>query len=120
MDNNRRTAVAFLCGCLHNNGGRRFTYIYDYSTNQHISYNFSNNGGNITIYDYNRGCYLTGRFPSFFDYGVSQYISITKVNNNTFSIYDYYSMNYITVTCNGQSIIIYDYTNGQHFTFSIN
>lgn len=120
MDSNQRLTVAFLCGCLHNKNGRMFTNIYNCSTGQRSNYSYTNNGGNISIYDYNRNCYLTGRFPSFFDYGVSQYVSITKVNDNMFGVYDYHSRYYLTVTCNGQKITIFDYAVSQYFTFNIN
>lgn len=120
MDRGQRATVAFLCGCLYNKSGRRYTNVYDYSDRAFVACNYVNNGGSISVYDYRRGCYLTGSMPSFFDYGVSQYISINRVGDNMFNVYDYHSNKYVSVTCNGQSIALFDYSVGQYFSYSIN
>ena len=119
MDNQQRATVAFLCGCLHNKSGRRYYGVYDYSTGTHVACNYVNNSGNVTVYDYRRGCYLTGRTPSFYDYGLLSYISLTIINSCTYSIYDYHTGSYITVSCQSQIITIYDYSVGRAFQYQI-
>jgi hypothetical protein len=119
MDSKQRVAVAFLCGCLSNSSSQQYSRVYDYSTGVSSPFSIVNNGGNISIYDYSRRCYLTGREPSFFDYGVSHYISVNRVGDNLFSVFDYNSSSYCSVTCNSQSISIYDYSVGRYFSFSI-
>lgn len=120
MDNSQRATVAFLCGCLSNQSGRQFNGVFDYSQGNYIACNYVNSSGSISVFDYQRGCYLSGRFPSFFDYGVSQYLSFTKLNNNSFSVFDYNTGNYITANCNGHSINIYDYSISQFFYYQVN
>lgn len=119
MDHQQRATVAFLCGNLTDKSGRRFASVYDYSTGTYVSCNFVNNSGNVSIYDYRRGCYLSGRMPSFYDYGLSSYISLTEINNNTYNIYDYHTGSYITVTCQSQLISIYDYSESRTFQYQI-
>lgn len=119
MDSNQRATVAFLCGCLKNDS-KRFTSVYDYTQGTYVSCSYSNSGGNISIYDYRRSCYLTGRSSSFFDYGVSQYLAVNRINDNLFSVYDYHSSSYCSITCNGQFISLYDYSEGKYFSYYIN
>ena len=119
MQSNQRATVAFLCGCINNQGAHRFTGIYDYSTSTNIACNYVKNGGNISVYDYRRGCYLSGNFPSFYDYGLSSYISITKTGSNAFSIYDYNSGNYAMITCNFPKVALYDYSEGRTYSYQI-
>ncbi len=119
MDNSQRATVAFLCGCLSNLDGRKFNGVFDYSQGNNIACNYVNNFGCISVFDYQRGCYLSGRFPSFFDYGVSQSLSFTKINNNSFNIFDYNTGNYLTADCNGQSINIYDFSIRQPFYYQV-
>lgn len=119
MDNYQRATVAFLCGCINYQGAQRFTDIFDYSTSTHIACNYVNNGGNISVYDYRRGCYLSGNFPSFYDYGLSRYISITKTGSNLFSVYDYNSGNYVSINCNHHAVFLYDYSVGRTYSYQI-
>lgn len=119
MDSQQRATVAYLCGCLSEKSKRRFTSVYDYTTSAYVSCNYVNNGGNISVYDYRRGCYLTGRTPSFYDYGMSSYISLTQINNNSYNIYDYKTGSYIIVTCQSHLISIYDYSVGRTFQYQI-
>lgn len=119
MDNQQRATVAFLCACLQNKSRRRYYSVYDCSTGTHVACNYVINSGNVSVYDYRRGCYLTGRAPSFYDYGLSSYITLTNVNSSTYHIYDYHTGNYIMVSCQLQIITIYDYSVGRTFQYQI-
>lgn len=119
MENSRRATVAFLCGCLQDMNGSIHSSIYDYSQGDHISYSYTNNGGNVSIFDYKRNCYLTGRYPSFYDYGVSQYVSLTKVSDNLYNVFDYHTSSYMSATCYGNQISVFDYEKGQYFSYQL-
>ena len=119
MDNRQRATIAFLCGCISANSGQRYTSIYDYSSHSFVSYNYTKNGDNISIYDYRRGCYLSGRYPSFYDYGIGKYISLNRNGSNSYSVYDYNIGHYLNVTCNGNTISVFDYSVGQYFNYQI-
>lgn len=120
MDNSQRATVAFLCGCLHGSQSASFTGVFDYSQNTFRFISFSNNAGLISIFDSARSCYLSGRYPTFYDYGVSQYIMLTKVGNNLYNVYDYQTGSYLSITCMGNSISVYDYANSQYYNYSLN
>lgn len=121
MENPQRATIAFLCGCLNNvQIAVRYNSVYDYAQSAYVQCSFSNNGGSVSIFDYKRHCYLTGRFPSFYDYGVSQYITLSKVGGNAFSIFDYLSQSYLSVNCHGNTVTIFDYSRGQYFNYTLN
>jgi hypothetical protein len=120
MDNNQRATVAFLCGCLHSSNLPSHTSVFDYSQNASVPCSFSNNGGQIMVFDYNRSCYLNGRYPTFYDYGVSQYITISKIGNNMYNVYDYHTSSFLSITCMGNNISVYDYALSQYFNYSLN
>ncbi len=119
MDSHQQATVAFLCGNMSQKSGHRYSSVYDISAGIYVSCNYVNNEGNISVYDYRRGCYLSGRMPSFYDYGVSNYISLTKISENTYNIYDYNTGSYISVSCQSQLIVIYDYSIGRSFQYQI-
>lgn len=121
MDNPQRATIAFLCGCLNNvQAAVHNSSVYDYAQKSYVQCSFNNSGGNVSIFDYGRRCYLTGRLPSFYDYGVSQYISLNKVGGNAFSVFDYHTRSYLSVTCHGNTVIIFDYTKGQYYNYTLN
>ena len=119
MENSQRVAVAFLCGCLQEKNGTIHSSIYDYSQGAYVSCSYSNNGGNVSIFDCGRNCFLTGRYPSFYDYGVSQYVSLTRVNDNLYNVFDYHTSSSVSVTCRGAQISVFDYEKGQYFSYQL-
>lgn len=120
MENPQRAALAFLCGCIHNGLRTRHNGIHDYADGSFAQFSFNNNGGSVTVFDFQRSCYLTGRFPSFYDYGVSAYITLTKLNDNMFNVFDYHTSSYLSVTCNGTTVTVFDYANGNYFNYQLN
>lgn len=119
MDNSQRVTIAFLCGCISARDGGKYTTIYDMGMHCRVSFNYTKNGDSISIYDYRRGCYLSGSVPSFYDYGVGKYISLNQNGLNSYSVYDYNMGHYLNVLCNGNTISVYDYSVSQFFTYLI-
>ena len=112
--------MAFLCGYLANKGRNAWNCVNDHTQNQTIVCSFSCKAGFITIFDLLRNCYLTGRYPSFYDYGVSQYIYLTKMGSNMFKVFDYATGTFLSVTCTENLVSIYDYSKGRYFNYSLN
>lgn len=119
MENPQRATVAFLCGYLNNRTHKVYNGIYDNTCGCYVLCNLTNNGGSISVFDHNRKCFLTGRFPSFYDYGVSQYINLTRVNDNMFSVFDYHTCSYLSLTCQGASVTVFDYSIGRYFNYQL-
>lgn len=123
MDSSQRASIAFLCGCIHNENSKsknqNYSSIFDFSTDRNITFSVTSHSSYINIFDYDRSCYISGRYPTFFDYGVSQYFTINRINDNTYSIFDYKTNSYLTVTCSSHSITIFDYEVSNYFTYKI-
>ena len=120
MENSQRTTVAFLCGCLHDKNNSIHSGIYDNAQGAvYVACSYVNNGGNVSIFDYRRNCFLTGHYPSFFDYGVSQYVSLTRVNDNLYNVFDYHTSSYMSVTCHGKQVSVFDYEKGLYFSYQL-
>lgn len=119
MEHAQRATIAFLCGCLHDKDSSVHSGLHDYMRGVNVAFSYVNNGGNVSIFDYGRKCYLTGRCPSFYDYGALQYVSLTMVNDNQFSVFDYHTSAYMSVTCHGKQVSVFDYEKGQYFNYQL-
>ena len=121
MDNPQRATVAFLCGCLHSSQKKiMHNGVQDYARGIFVPCSFTNQGGHISVFDHQRSCYLSGFSQSFFDYGFSQYITLIKVNDNLFSVYDFKTNTYLSVTCNGDAVTIFDYATSKYYNYQLN
>ena len=120
MDNPQRAAVAVLCNYLLDNGQKGSLSVYDHAQQRHLQFMVMSNGDDVVIHDYDRSCDITGRFPSFYDYGVSRYINLTKVSSNVYNVFDYNQSSYLMVTVNGKSITVFDYQRSQYYNYSMN
>ena len=119
MDMSQRATVAFLCACLQGRTGSTHSSIYDYAQGTFVSCSYTNNGGNVSVFDYRRSCYLSGHFPSFYDYGVSRYVSLTRVNDNLYNVFDFNTSSNMSVTCHGKQVTVFDYQIGQYFNYQL-
>lgn len=115
MNSNTRACIAYITGSLH---GRNASSVYDYSQSRHISVSGTVSESSINVYDYDRGCHISGSPSSLYDYGNSAYIQL-NMNGIQFSGYDYDSGNHYSGTVNGGSVSIYDYETSQHYSYSV-
>ena len=120
MDNPQRATVAVLCSYIQNNQRKGSLSIYDYARQRHLQFMVMNNGNDVAVHDYERGCDMTGRFPSYYDYGVSRYITLTKEGTNVYNVFDYNRRSYLMVAINGSFVTIFDYEKSQYYNYSIN
>lgn len=120
METAQRATVAFLCGYLNDRSGSSHSGIYDFAQGIFVPCSYTNIGGNVSVFDYKRSCYLSGRFPSFYDYGVYQYVSITQINDNLYNVFDFNTSLNLSVTCRGGHITVFDYQKGQYFNYQLN
>lgn len=120
MDNPRRASLAMLCGYLYGLCKNNSPSVYDFAQSKNISFSLNNNNGYVIIHDFDRKCDIAGSFPSYFDYGVSQYITLTKMGGNGFNVFDYKHSSYLMVTVNHGNISIFDYKDSQYYNYSIN
>ena len=74
MTDERRKTLAFLCGMYFLN--TQCSGIFDYSRGSFFYLDYSIKGGEISVYDHERKCELSGIVPSFHDYGESCFVDL--------------------------------------------
>lgn len=116
MNCGTRVCIAFIVGRIIS--AKMASHVYDYSESRHISIGGSVIDNDVNIYDYDRGCYFSGKMPSLYDYGTGAHVQL-KINGNQFSGYDYNDGHHFSGSVSGNSITIYDHGESKHFSYSI-
>jgi hypothetical protein len=116
MHPNTRALVAAAVAKLVEGGGN-VSAIYDYSQSRHIQISGSTSGGNVSLYDHERGCHFSGSGGSLYDYGRGCHVSL-QVNGDSFSGYDYGDGHHFSGTVNGKSVSVYDFGQASHCNYS--
>jgi hypothetical protein len=91
--------------------------IYDYFQSKHVNIRGNVNSNNISIYDHDRGCHVSGNISGLYDYGNKAHINL-QLNCSQFQVYDYDSKKHYLWNVNGRSISIYDYEYSKHYNYS--
>ncbi len=117
MDDARRKTVAFICG-MHF-ADKNYSSIFDYSRAKYFNLDYSIQGLNINVYDYERRCHLSGSFSSLFDHGIGEHIDFREKGNGVIDIYDYKSGTSLEATCKRNDISIFDYEIGKYFEYQL-
>lgn len=117
MTDDRRKTIAFICG-MHF-AEVTHTNIYDYTRASYFFLDYSVNGQEISVYDYERKCYVSGRFSSLYDYGVSRYMDFRVEREDIIDVYDYLTGSNLQVTCRGNDVSLFDYKAGRYFEYQL-
>ena len=117
MTDDRRKAIAFICGMHFSN--ENHTSIFDYTRGAYFYLDYSVNGQNISVYDYERKCYVGGSFSSLYDYGVARYMDCRVVREGIIDVYDYLTGTNLQVTCRGKNVSLFDYKAGKYFEYQL-
>lgn len=115
MNADTRRAVAFIAGS--SASGQRTTSVYDYSVGRHTSFS-GQVGAQVSVYDYDARCHISGRLPSLYHYGASAHLTL-KVVGTTFDGYDYATSSHFSGTVRGRSISLYDYGESGYFNYTV-
>lgn len=115
MNDNKRCAIAYICGRLITHSNR--TYIYDYLTG-YRNYSGAVSKERISIYDYQRNNYISGTPHSLYDYSSKNYVSL-RILGSQINGFDYETNSYFHVRVVGISINIYDYQTNRHYNYSL-
>lgn len=96
--------------------------VYSYEQGKHVTLSGKADTKTINLYDYDRGCHVSGNASqnynySLYDYGVSAHISLV-IKGTKFDGYDYKSSKHFSGTVNGSSVSIYDYETGAYYQFA--
>lgn len=116
MNNEKRAALAFICGNKYRVAVA--SRLYDYNRNKYLSYDFQKNEHGFNMFDYDRCSYLNGNGKQVFDFFTKSYINIF-FNGRLFNGFDFQSSTSFNGIINGNLISIYDYQYGKYFNYIV-
>lgn len=117
MNDARRKMIAFICG-MHF-ADRNYSSLFDYTRANYYYLDYSSDGQNISVYDYERKCHVTGKFASLFDHGESGHIDFRVTGEGVVDVYDYKTTTSLQATCRGNDISLFDYKVGRYFEYQL-
>lgn len=116
MKSYTRRAVAYIVGRLVS-GGETST-VYDRQESRYVNISGTVTAGNVSVYDYDRGCHIGGSSTALYDYGDGVHISL-QVKDMEFSGYDYSSHSHYSGKVSGKDVSVYDYGTSSYYNYSI-
>jgi len=72
----------------------------------------------VSIYDYDRNCYISWELKSLYDYWTSTYMELKMMEWGKFTGFDYESSFHFSWEITNKNISIYDYELSQYFNYS--
>jgi hypothetical protein len=111
-----RRAVALVVGW--EASGRSPSVVYDQDAGGHFRFGGKVSRAKVSVYDYDRGCYLSGRLASLYDHGTGAHVQL-KVERGRFEGYDFASSTHFSGRVAGTSISVYDYQTGGFHNYSV-
>jgi hypothetical protein len=115
MNASLRACIASVAAQL---TGRKVTSVYDFTQGKHVSVNGNVTTTSVNLFDYDRGCHVSGSPSNLYDYGGNNHISLT-MRGNRFDGYDYGSGRHYSGDVSGSSVSIYDHGTGHHHQYSV-
>jgi hypothetical protein len=92
--------------------------VWDWGNSEYRNYDVTQDGGRVTIYDYQRNAYIDGQVDSrgnatYYDYGTNSFYDVNRTGQNSWSGYDYNTNTFqdYTATPDG-GVDVYDYGGG--------
>ena len=73
MKSDSRACVAYIAAGL---CGTNSSFVYDYSKAKYKNISGDIQSSNVSIYDYDRGCYISGSPTNLYDYGNNSHIQL--------------------------------------------
>ncbi len=120
MKENTRACVAYIAGCFISN--KKTSSVYDQSRSKHFNINGSVESETVNIYDYERGCYVTGGASGadfkLLDHGNGKPITIT-FDKDKFAGYDEDSSTHFRGMVNGGLVSVFDYGESNWFRYNV-
>ncbi len=116
MQHHSRVVVALVAGSLAR--GKRVSSVFDYANSRSVSFSGEVTERRVSVYDYSRGCYISGTPTNLFDYGDSSYLNF-KMRERNFNGFDYKTASHFSGRVTGGSVSLFDYSVSKHFNFSV-
>jgi hypothetical protein len=117
MHPNTRALVAVVAARLVSGHGTAGA-VYDHSQSRHILVSGTVSGGQVALYDHDRGCHFSGSGGGYYDHGRGVHVSL-QVNGSNFSGYDHGDGHHFSGSVSGNAVSIYDHGESSHFHYSV-
>jgi hypothetical protein len=117
MHPNTRALVAVVAARLVSGDGD-VGAVYDHSQSRHILVSGSVSGGQVALYDHDRGCHFSGSGGGYYDHGRGVHVSL-QVNGNNVSGYDHDASHHFSGSVSANAVSIYDHGESSHFHYSV-
>jgi hypothetical protein len=98
--------------------GRSPTAVYDQESGGHFRFSGKVTRPKVSVYDHDRGCYLTGRLATMFDHGTGAHLQL-RVEKGRFEGYDFASSSHFSGRVAGTWISVYDHQTGGFHNYSV-
>jgi hypothetical protein len=116
MKEHVRTAIAYIAGKLISSSAS--SSIFNYSASRYTQFSGTVSPNNVSVYDYDKSCHISGTPQTLYHYGDSHYITLS-ISGSTFKGFDYGTSTHFSGNVNVRSISLFDYGEGKHFQYSI-
>ncbi|NDU91481.1 MAG: hypothetical protein G3I10_02520 [Ferrovum sp.] len=101
MHPNTRACLAYIASKLVNESTSAF--VYDYSQSKRLNFSGSVGQTSVSLYDHERGCYITGALSNLYDHDQKGYVSLS-INGSQLSGYDFAGSHQFCGSVDGSSV----------------
>lgn len=116
MNDHTRRAVACIAAAVRKG---KAGSVYDYAASRYFTFSASVEGGQVSAYDYEQHCHISGTLPSLYHYGNRNHLTLNVKPDGNLEGYDYASGNHFSgkVDASG-SVSVYDHEQRRYFSYS--
>lgn len=120
MQNHTRRTIAYIVGRLISDDAS--ATVYDYSSFKHFSFGGDVSLSQITIFDYDKQCQISGLGSldsiNLYHFGNRNHIFL-NIEETHFNGFDYDTNSHFSGDVMGKSVSIFDYEHNAYFNYSI-
>lgn len=93
-------------------------HIYDHGLGAHRCIGGQVEYPTVRVYDFDRGCHITGTLPSLYDFGRSAHLRL-NLEGDGFRGYDFASSAHFNGRVSGKRVTLYDFGSSSYHHFTL-
>lgn len=117
MESGPRRALAYIAGVALSSASA--SAVFDYETSSYFNFSGTATTEKVDVFDYDRGCFVSGTPKSLYDYGTSNFIELKFGPNGKINGFDYATSSFFDGRVKGKSISIFDYEHSNYYEYSL-